>query len=154
MSFFAYYMGPLRSVSSLTMWGPPYISYFAYYMGAPQVSFFAYYRGPPQISFFTYYMGAPLRSVSSLTKWGPSVQFLRLIFSMFKKNVRVKLSLGGPHIFEFPGGGKCPLLPPPAGAHGYTCSDVKRRELIHLTNFPPEAHYILLFSIIRNKRNY
>ena len=126
MSFFAYYMGPLRSVSSLTMsmWGPPYISYFAYYMGAPQVSFFAYYKGPPQISFFTYYMGAPLRSFSSLTKWGPSVQFLRLIFSMFKKNVRVKLSLGGPHIFEFPGGGgQVPPLappppPPPAGAHG------------------------------------
>ena len=23
MSFFAYYMGPLRSVSSLTIWGPP-----------------------------------------------------------------------------------------------------------------------------------
>ena len=60
-------------------------------------------------------MGAPLRSVSSLTKWGPSVQFLRLIFSIFKKNVCVKLSLGGPHIFEFPGGGG--VSAPPAGTY-------------------------------------
>ena len=66
-------------------------------------------------------MGAPLRSVSSLTKWGPlwSVSSLtkwgRLNF--FLKFYALNYSWGGPHIFEFPGGGKCPLLPPPAGAH-------------------------------------
>ena len=41
------YGGPLRSVSSPTIWGSP------------------------EISFFTYYMRAPLRSISSFTIWGP-----------------------------------------------------------------------------------
>ena len=115
ITFFAYYMGPLRSVSSHTIWGPlsdhfhcllygaplrsvslhaiggppqilvfsqniwgpPQISFSAYYMGPPQVSFFAYYMEPPQISFCAYFLGAPLRSVFSLTIWGP----LRSFFS-------------------------------------------------------------------------
>ena len=50
MSFFAYYRGPLRSVSLLTI------------------------LGPPQVSFFAYYIEAPFRSVSSLTVWGPRKQ--------------------------------------------------------------------------------
>ena len=36
------YGGPLRPVSLLTMWGPPQVSFFAYYKGLPQISFFAY----------------------------------------------------------------------------------------------------------------
>ena len=39
------YGGPLISVSSLTIWGPPKISFFAYYMGALQISFFVYHIG-------------------------------------------------------------------------------------------------------------
>ena len=108
MSFFAYYMGP------------PQVSFFAYYVGAPLHKLLCILYGGPLRSVSLLTIGGPLRSVSSHTKWGPSVQFLCLIFSIFKKNVRVKLSLGGPHIFEFPGGGgKGPLLPPPAGAHVY-----------------------------------
>ena len=118
ITFFAYYMGPLRSVSSHTIWGPlsdhfhcllygaplrsvslhaiggppqilvfsqniwgpPQISFSAYYMGPPQVSFFAYYMGAPQISFCAYFLGAPLRSVFSLTIWGPSDHFSHTIW--------------------------------------------------------------------------
>ena len=35
ISFFSYYMGPLRSDSLHTIWGSPEISFFAYYMGVP-----------------------------------------------------------------------------------------------------------------------
>ena len=140
ITFFAYYMGPLRSVSSHTIWGPlsdqfycllygppplrsvslhaiggphpilvfsqniwgaPQISFSAYCMGPPQVSFFAYYMGSHQISFCAYFLGAPLRSVFSLTIWGP-----------FRSVSSPPLKIGGPHIFEFARGGKCPLLPP------------------------------------------
>ena len=112
ISFIVYYMGPpppLRSVSlhaiggpphilvfSQNIWGPPQISFSAYYMGPPQVSFFAYYMRSPQISFCAYFLGAPLRSVFSLTIWGPLIkisfcayyiwgggpsdQFLRLLY--------------------------------------------------------------------------
>ena len=57
--FHKIYGGLLRSVSPLTIWGPP------------QVSLFAYYVRPPQISFCVYFLGAALRSVFSLTGWGP-----------------------------------------------------------------------------------
>ena len=101
---------PLRSIFSLTLtvWGPPHVSFFAYYMGAPsdqficllcgghfrsvsshiiwgggggpQVSFFAYYiGGSPQINFFAYYRGPP-RSVSLLLYGAPLGQFLRLLY--------------------------------------------------------------------------
>ena len=80
---------PLRLVSLHAIGGPPQISCFTKYMGAPsdqffrllygahspQVSFFAYYIGPPQISFCAYCLEVPLRSVFSLTIWGPSDQF-------------------------------------------------------------------------------
>ena len=77
---------PLRLIYSLiTIWGPPRINLFAYYMGPPRMSFFAFYMGPPQVSFFAYCMGAPLRSVSSLTMWGP----LRLISSLTTQQTMV-----------------------------------------------------------------
>ena len=70
MSFFAYYRGLLRSVSLLTILGPPQVNFFAYYIEAPlQFSFFAYCMG--QVCFFAHYIGGPLRSVSSLTIGGP-----------------------------------------------------------------------------------
>ena len=73
ISFYTYYMGPpLRLVSVLTIWGP-LRSVFVHttcIWGPPQVSFFAYYTGPPQISFFAYYMGLG----------PPSSQFLRLLY--------------------------------------------------------------------------
>ena len=88
--FFSYNMGAhLRSVSLFTIWPPPpQISFFACYRGGgghltfrvfsqniwgpPQISFSAYYMGSPQISFCAYFLGAPLRSYFSLTIWGPS----------------------------------------------------------------------------------
>ena len=76
--------GPLRSIYTLTIWGGG---------------------------------GGSLRSVYSLTIWGPprSVSLLtiwgRLAF--FWIFYALNYPWGGPHIFEFPGGGMCPLLPPP-----------------------------------------
>ena len=60
VSFFRLpYGGPIRSVSSHTIWGP-----------LRSISLHTIW-GSPQVSFFTYYRGYPLRSVSSLTMWGP-----------------------------------------------------------------------------------
>ena len=130
MSFFAFYMGP------------PQVSFFAYYMGAPpQVSFFAYYMGAPLRScFFAYYVGAPLDkllrilyegplrllslltiggpliSVSSLTKWWAlsSVSSLNFLNIFFKNFYALSYPCGDPYIFEFPGGGaSAPSCPPP-----------------------------------------
>ena len=96
ITFFAYYMGPLRSLSSHTIWGPLSFSFVVYY-GAPlrSVSLHAIEGGgggtpqilvssqniwgPPQISSSAYYMG-PRRLVSLLTIWGPSDQFLCILF--------------------------------------------------------------------------
>ena len=141
MSFFAYYMGPPQVSFFAYYMGPPQVSFFAYCMGAPsgqflcilyrgppQISFFAHYRGAPQFSFFTYYMGAPIRLISQLTKCGAlsSVSSLNFFNIFFLNFYALSYPWGGPHIFEFPGGGKCPLLPPPAGAHGYRsgCSHI------------------------------
>ena len=88
ITFFAYYMGPLRSVSSHTIWGPLSDHFHCLLYGAPlrsvslhaiggppQILVFSQnIWGPPQISFSAYYMG-PLRLVSLLTIWAP----LRLV---------------------------------------------------------------------------
>ena len=148
LSFFAYYIGPLRSVSLLTIWGPPSRQFLCLLYGAPlrSVSSLTIW-GPPQINFFTYYRG-PLRSVSSHTIWGPpqinffaycmgapSDQLLYLLYGgppqvsffayymgpplFFILFLSVKLSLGGPIFFNFQGGGgQVHPLAPPAGAHG------------------------------------
>ena len=99
ITFFAYYMGPHRSVSFHTIWGPlsdqfhcllyghppPLRSVSLHAIGGPphilvfsqniwglyQISFSAYYMGPPQVSLFAYYIWGPLRSVSVHTFWGP-----------------------------------------------------------------------------------
>ena len=71
ISFFAHYVGApsdqflcLLDQFLRVLYGPPRMSFFAFYMGPPQISLFAYYMGPP-----------PLKSVSSLTVWGaPSGQ--------------------------------------------------------------------------------
>ena len=78
------YAPPLRSTSLHAIWGPPQISFFAKYMGAPSDQFLLllYEARPfrlvssltiraPQLSFCPYFLGAPLRSVFSLTIWGP-----------------------------------------------------------------------------------
>ena len=76
ITFFAYYIGPLRSVSSHTIWGPLSDQFHCLLYGTPppphQISFFACYMLSLQISFCAYFLGAPLRSVYSLTIWGPS----------------------------------------------------------------------------------
>ena len=73
ITFFAYYMGPLRSVSSHTIWWPISDQFHCLLYGPPpQISFFACYRwATSDFSLFTKYMGPPLRSVSPLTIWGP-----------------------------------------------------------------------------------
>ena len=85
ITFFAYYMGPLRSVSSHTIWWPisdqfhcllygppppppPQISFFACYRWATSdFSLFTKYMGPPSDQFLRLLYGGPLRSVSSHT---------------------------------------------------------------------------------------
>ena len=95
ISFFSYNMGPLsnqfhcllycppplRSVSLHAIGGPPHILFFSQNIwGPPQISFSAYYMGPPQVSLFAYYIWGPLRSVSVHTFWGPlSDQFFLLL---------------------------------------------------------------------------
>ena len=77
-SFFAYYMGPPpRSVSLHTIWGPPSDQFLRLIWGPPQVSFFAYYVVAPQSSFFAYHMGTPSDQFLRLVHRGS----LRLIFS-------------------------------------------------------------------------
>ena len=99
ISLSAYYMGPLRLVSLLTIWGPSdqffcilcggpsqLDHFFLLLYGAPSDQFLCilygdprsdqflrllYAWGPSEISLFAYYLRAPLRSVSSLTIWGP-----------------------------------------------------------------------------------
>ena len=65
----------------------PFLSFLAYYMGAPSDQFIHLLWGPrslclffilyggPSDHFFAYYIGAP-RSLSLLTIWGPSYQLL------------------------------------------------------------------------------
>ena len=74
--FFTKYMPPPRSVSPLTIWGPPQVSFFVYYMGPPQISFCAYFLGAPPRSVFSLTIWGPLRSVFSHTIWGaPQISF-------------------------------------------------------------------------------
>ena len=72
---------PLRSVSLLTIWGPPQTSiFFACYREATSDQFHhKIYRGPSD-QFLLLLYGAPLRLVSSLTIWGPSDHFLCILF--------------------------------------------------------------------------
>ena len=109
-------MGGIPSGQFLCLlYGPPQISFFAYYTGAPSDQLLRMLYGGPlrsvslhtiwgsrQISFFAYYMRPPPRSVSLLTIWGLLIFFYVL---------HVKLQLGG---------GNWPLSPPPAGAHAHT----------------------------------
>ena len=80
ITFFDYYMGPIRSVSSHTIWGPLSDQFHCLLYGAPpQISFFACYRGATShFSFFHKIYGGPLRSVSPLTIWGP-LRFISLL---------------------------------------------------------------------------
>ena len=90
------YGAPLRSVSLFTIRPPPpQISFFACYRGGgaphilvfsqniwgpPQISFSAYFMGPLKVSLFPYYIWSPLRSVSVHTFWGLlSDQFFLLL---------------------------------------------------------------------------
>ena len=80
-SFFAYYMGPgpLKSVSSLTIWVllRPVSSLTMDYMGPPSGQFFRLlYMEPHQISFFAHYMGrAPSDQFLCLLCGGPLDKF-------------------------------------------------------------------------------
>ena len=79
LSFSAYYMGAPSDQFLHLLWRPPYV-FFSYYM-EPLGSFLCILYWAPQITFFAYYMG-PLRSVSSHTIWGPlSDQFHCLLYA-------------------------------------------------------------------------
>ena len=61
---------PLTSVSLHTIWEGPSDQFLRLLYRGPLKSVFTltiYYMEPPYISFFAYYMGGALRSVSSLT---------------------------------------------------------------------------------------
>ena len=97
LSFLAYYMGgSLRSVYSHRIWGPPQISFFAYYGCLFMSVFFILYGGAggPSDHFFAYYIGAP-RSLSLLTIWGPPDQFLHKIYGGPLRSVS-SLTIWGP----------------------------------------------------------
>ena len=76
------YMGPPKSVSSLTRGGPlDQTSFFAYYMGPPSRQFLRLLYGGLLRPVSSLTMLGPPRSVSSHTIWGsPSGQFLRLLY--------------------------------------------------------------------------
>ena len=67
------YGAPLRSVSLHAIGGPPQILVFSQNIwGPPQISFSAYYMEPPQVSFFAYYMG---RGVPRIWQGGGPIIF-------------------------------------------------------------------------------
>ena len=69
-SSFACYMRPHSS---------PFLSFLAYYMGAPSAQFLHLLWRPPYVFFSSYYMGAP-RIISLHTILGPPDHFLRLLY--------------------------------------------------------------------------
>ena len=70
LSFLAYYMGAPSDQFLHLLWRPPYVFFFHTIWG-PLGSVLCILYWGPQITFFAYYMG-PLRLVSSHTIWGPS----------------------------------------------------------------------------------
>ena len=69
------YGAPLRSVSLHAIGGPPQVLVFSQNIwGPPQISFSAYYMEPPQVSFFAYYMG---RGVPRIWQGGVKNFFFR-----------------------------------------------------------------------------
>ena len=73
--FFCLLCGPghPRSVSSHTIWGPPSHQFLCLlYRGSIRSVFSLTIRAPPQVSFFAYYMGHPQISFFAHTIWGSS----------------------------------------------------------------------------------
>ena len=76
ITFFAYYMGPLWSVSSHTIWGPFSDHFHCLLYAPPQISFFACYRGATSdFIFFTKYMAPPPDQFLRLLYGAPQVSF-------------------------------------------------------------------------------
>ena len=100
LSFSAYYMGAPSDQFLHLLWRPPYV-FFSYYM-EPLGSFLCILYWGPQITFFAYYMG-PLRSLSSHTIWGPlSDQFHCLLYAPPPlRSVSLHAIGGPPHILVF-----------------------------------------------------
>ena len=79
----------------------PFLSFLAYYMGAPSEQFLRIDYWGPQITFFAYYMG-PLRSVSSHTIWGPlSDHFHCLLYGAPLRSLSLHAIGGPPQILVF-----------------------------------------------------
>ena len=111
MSFFAYYMGPPQ-VSFF--WAPPQVSFFADCMGAPLRSvssltmwgpldkLLCILYGGPLRSVSLLSIGGPLRSVSSHTIWGPLAQisFFAYYMGAPSSDQFLRLLIGGPQ-FSF-----------------------------------------------------
>ena len=78
LSFVAYYMGAPSDQFLHLLWRPPYV--FFHTIWGPLGSVLCILYWGPQITFFAYYMG-PLRLVSSHTIWGSlSDQFHCLLY--------------------------------------------------------------------------
>ena len=94
ISFFAYNMGHPRSVSPASymetlsdqffclLWGPPQITFFAYYMEVPSghpVSFLLTIWDPPRVNYFAYFVRAISGQFLLLLYGAPLDQFLCLL---------------------------------------------------------------------------
>ena len=116
ITFFAYYMGPLRSVSSHTIWWPISDQFHCLLYGPPpppQISFFACYRwATSDFSLFTKYMGPPSDQFLRLLYGAPSDQFLCILFGLLSdqfflllygapSDQFLRLLYGGPQIGFF-----------------------------------------------------
>ena len=82
--FFAYYIGPPRSLSLLTMWGPSDLFLLIQYGGPSQISFIAYYMPPPLRSVSLHAIGGPphIYFFSQNNDFITSDQFLRLLYEV------------------------------------------------------------------------
>ena len=94
ITFFAYHMGPHRSLSSHTIWGATSdLIFFTKYMGASSDQFLRLLYGAPLRLVSVLTIWVPLRSVSVHTFWGPlsdkffllldgalSDQFIRILY--------------------------------------------------------------------------
>ena len=108
ISCFVYYIRAPQTSSFACYMRPhsgPFLSFLAYYMGAPSDQFLHLLWRPPYV-FFSYYMGAP-RIISLHTILGPPDHFIRLLYgapqiSFFSYNMGAPLRSVSVHTFWGP----------------------------------------------------
>ena len=145
--FFAYYKGAPSDLVFRLLYGKPPSDQFLRILfrgclrlvspisiGGPSDQFLCILYGELSDQLLHVLYEGPLRPVSSLTIWGSPDRFFVIHF------LRVKLSLGCLHIFDFPGGGGAS-----AGAHVYTLN----RIAIYMFNYNECIHYIYKISFTK-----